>query len=204
MRNGDRFFTDAEIRSLLRAIRAKAIRGRLQDKVDHALVAFAWATGCRAGEIASVSIDPEQPNHIDTESGVVVIRKAKWDSTGTVPLDAGSLRTIRRYIRDMRPLIRNADRLDRLFITRIGSPYTPNGMTKKISMILTRYGFPDKTAHSFRHHFCTDLLRRGAKLHEARSLMRHRDVRSTMVYTHPTVDDLRNAVNRRSRHFEAG
>lgn len=27
--------------------------------------------------------------------------------------------------------------------------------------------------------------------------MRHRDVRSTMVYSHATVDDLRTAVNRR-------
>ena len=70
-------------------------------------------------------------------------------------------------------------------------------MSKKLSMLLTRYGFPTKTAHSLRHHFCTDLFRRGAKLHEAKALMRHRDVRSTMIYSHVTVEDLRSAVNRR-------
>jgi site-specific recombinase XerD len=70
-------------------------------------------------------------------------------------------------------------------------------MSRKLSLLLTRYGFPGKTAHSFRHHFCTDLLRRGGRLHEAKALMRHHDVRSTMVYSHATVDDLRAAVNRR-------
>ena len=58
-------------------------------------------------------------------------------------------------------------------------------------------GSDEKSAHSFRHFFCTDLLRRGVALHEAKALMRHRDVRSTMVYSHATVDDLRAAVNRR-------
>ena len=197
MQHSDRFFTDGEMQSLLRAVRQRASRGTLLDKVDYALVTFAWATGCRASEIASVSLDPKQPNHLDVRAGIVVLADAKWDSRGTIPLDVRSVRVIRRYVREVRLLIRNAATLDRLFITKTGSPYTPNKMSKKLSMLLTRYGFPGKTAHSFRHHFCTDLLRRGARLHEAKALMRHRDVRSTMVYSHATVDDLRAAVNRR-------
>ncbi len=197
MKDERRFFTDGEVRSLLRAVRQRALRGTLVDKVDFALVTFAWATGCRASEIASVSLDPRQPNHLDLRAGVIVLAAAKWDSRGTIPLDARSVRVIRRYVREVRPLLRNAAVLDGLFITKTGSPYTPNKMSKKLSMLLTRFGFPGKTAHSFRHHFCTDLLRRGARLHEAKVLMRHRDVRSTMVYSHATVDDLRAAVNRR-------
>jgi len=33
-------------------------------------------------------------------------------------------------------------------------------------------------------------------------LMRHRDVRSTMRYDHPNLDDLRGAVNRRCEQAE--
>jgi site-specific recombinase XerD len=197
MKNTDRIFTDGEMRSLLRSVRRKAKRGTLLDKVDYALVTFAWATGCRASEIASTSLDPKQRNHLDVQTGVVVLTDAKWDSQGIIPIDARSIRVIRQYVREVRPLIRNASVLDRLFITKTVSPYTPNKTTKKLLMLLTRYGFPGKTAHSFRHHFCTDLFRRGAHLHEAKALMRHRDVRSTMVYSHATVDDLRAAVNRR-------
>ena len=140
---------------------------------------------------------PKQPNRLDVSAGVVVLTDAKWDSGGTIPLDVRTLRVIRRYVREIRPNIRNAEVLDRLFITKTGSPYTPNTMSKKLSLLLTRYGYSGKTAHSFRHYFCTDLLKRGAQLHEVKALMRHRDVRSTMVYSHATTDDLRAAVNRR-------
>lgn len=75
-RNGNRFFTDAEIQSLLRAVSAKARRGTMRDKADQALVLYAWATGCRAGEIASMSIDPSLPNHIDLGAGVVASARA--------------------------------------------------------------------------------------------------------------------------------
>ena len=199
MGKASRFFTNAEMNSLLRAVRAKAAHGRLLDKVDYALIVFSWATGCRAGEIASISIDAGQPNHIDMQAGVVVIDEAKWETKGVIPLDRASLRVLRHYIREVRPRVRFADREDRLFLTQTGRCYTPNGMTKKLSMLLTRYGFRDKTAHSFRHYCCTDLIRRtGGNISLAKMLMRHRDVRSTMRYDHPNLDDLRGAVNRRS------
>ncbi len=193
----DKGFTQTEMRTLLRDVRQRALRGTTQDKTDHALVTFAWATGCRASEIASMSLDLKQPNHIDLPAGIVTIADAKWNSQGMSPLDTRSARVIRRYVNEVRPEIRNAAILDRLFVTKTGSPYNSNKLTKKLSLLLTRYGFPGKTAHAFRHHFCTDLLRRGAQLHEAKALMRHRDVRSTMVYSHSTVEDLRVAVNRR-------
>ena len=194
-----RYFTAAEMKSLLQAVREKATRGGLVDKVDHALIVCAWATGCRAGEIASISIETSQPNHIDTEAGIVVIDEAKWETKGIVPLDRASLRVLRRYIREVRPRVRFADRSDRLFLTKTGSPYSPNTLSKKLSMLLTRHGFPDKTAHSLRHYCCTDIIRRtGGNISLAKMLMRHRDVRSTMRYDHPNLDDLRGAVNRRS------
>lgn len=199
MGKASRYFTDAEMKALLQVVRAKATRGRLVDKVDHALIVCAWATGCRAGEIASISIDTSQPNHIDTEAGVVVIDEAKWDTKGIIPLDRASLRMLRRYIREVRPMVRFADRTDKLFLTKTGSPYSPNTMTKKLSMLLSRYGFPGKTAHSLRHYCCTDIIRRtNGNISLAKMLMRHRDVRSTMRYDHPNLDDLRGAVNRRS------
>ncbi len=193
----DKGFTQTEMRTLLRDVRQRALRGTLLDKVDYALVTFAWATGCRASEIASMSLDLKQPNYIDVGTGIVTITDAKWNSQGMIPLDTRSARVIRRYVNEVRPEIRNAAILDRLFVTKTGPPYNSNKLTKKLSLLLTRYGFPGKTAHAFRHHFCTDLLRRDAQLHEAKALMRHRDVRSTMVYTHSTVEDLRVAVNRR-------
>ncbi len=198
MKNPNRIFTEVEMKQLLRAIRERSRRGTMLDRIDHALITFSWATGCRASEIASMSIDRNQPNHIDLESGIVSISEAKWSTTSHhCPLDTRSLRILRWYVREIRPLIRNSEILDRLFITKTGSVYTPNKMSKKLSMMLSRYGFPTKTAHSLRHFFCTDLFRNGASLPHVKSLMHHRDVRSTMIYSHVTVSELRATVNRR-------
>jgi len=84
---GKRCFTDAEMRALLSAVRRRAARGTLRDRADHALVTFAYATGCRASEIASVRLGPGAANRIDLDAGAVVIGEAKWGTTGTVPLD---------------------------------------------------------------------------------------------------------------------
>ena len=144
-----------------------------------------------------MSLSQTQPNWIDLQSGLITITDAKCQSKGVLPLDPASLRTVRRYVREVRPQIRNASVMHQLFLTKTGSPYNSNKLTKKLRMLLTRYGFEGKSAHSLRHFFCTDLFRRGAHLHEAKALMRHKDVRSTMVYSHATVDDLRAVVNRR-------
>ena len=101
-------------------------------------------------------------------------------------------------MREVRPLIRNADSLDRLFLTRTGGIYSANGMTKKMSMVFARLGFHGKTCHSLRHHMATDMFKRGAALHEVQAVLRHRDVRSTMIYSHTSVADLRAIVNRRA------
>ena len=64
--------------------------------------------------------------------------------------------------------------------------------------------FPDKTAHALKHYCCTDIIRRtGGNISLAKMLMRHRDVRSTVRYDHPNLDDLRGAINRRRRLITA-
>ena len=197
MHSASHFFTETEMKSLLQAAKRRATRGTVVDKADYALVVFAYATGCRVSEIASTSLSRSDPNYIDLISGTVVLTQAKYDSVGSIPIDVVSLRTLKWYVRDVRPRLKNAGNLRYLFLSKLGRPYSANVLTQKLSLLLTRFGYGDKTAHSFRHFFCTDLFRRGAHLHEAKALMRHRDVRSTMVYSHATVDDLRAAVNRR-------
>lgn len=193
-----RFFTEQEMSALVQAARQRAARGTVIDKADFALIVFAYASGCRVSEIATVSLSRSDPNNVDLETGTVTLTQAKYDSAGCVPLDVVSLRTLRWYARDVRPRLRNAAQLPHLFLSKVGRPYSANVLTQKLSLLLDRFGFADKTAHSFRHYYVTDLLRRGVQPHVVQALARHRDARTTLqVYAHATVDDLRSAVNRR-------
>lgn len=191
-------FTEQEMKSLLTAARRRAARGNNVDKADMALLTFAYSSGCRVSEIATTSLSRTDSNYLDLLSGTLTITVAKYGSVGAVPLDVGSLRVLRNYVRDVRPQFRNAVHLHHLFLSKVGRPYTPNVLTQKFSLLLTRFGFPDKTAHALRHYFVTDLLRRGVQPHVVQALARHRDARTTLgIYAHATSDDLRAAVNRR-------
>lgn len=198
MRSTNHCFTELEMTALLQAAKRRARWGRVVDKVDHALIVFAYATGCRVSEIATTSLSRGEPNHVDLDSGTVTITQAKYGSVGTVPIDVASLRTLRWYVRDVRPKLRNALHLHHLFLTKTGRPYSPNVLTQTFSLLLARFGFEDKTAHAFRHFYVTDLLRKGCQPHVVQALVRHRDARTTLgVYAHASADDLRAAIHRR-------
>jgi integrase len=168
------------------------------DKADYALIVFAYASGCRVSEIATTSLSRTEPNHLDLAGGVLTITQAKYNSVGTVPLDVASMRVLRWYVRDVRPRFKNAQHLHHLFVSKVGRPYRPNVLTQKFSLLLSRFGFGNKTAHAFRHYYVTDLLRRGVQPHVVQALARHRDARTALqIYAHPTPDDLRAAVHRR-------
>jgi site-specific recombinase XerD len=149
-------------------------------------------------EIATVSLSRGQPNWIDLNAAMLTIREAKYDGVGSVPIDVASVRVMRWYVRDVRPKLKNAQHLDRLFFSKVGRPYSPNTLTQKFALLLQRFGFAGRTAHALRHYYVSDLLRRGVQPHVVQALARHKDARTTLgVYAHATPDDLKNAVNRR-------
>ena len=198
MMTDNHHFTTQEMQELLRASKRRASRGSIIDKADYALVVFAYATGCRVGEIASTSLDAQAPNYLDLRSSNLRIKQAKYDSQGIVPIDVANIRILRWYLRDVRPKLKNALHLSYLFLSKTGRPYSANVLTQKFSLLLNRFGFAEKTCHSFRHYYVTDLLRKGVQPHVVQSLARHRDARTTLqIYAHPTIEDLKIAVNRR-------
>ena len=191
-------FSQQEMQELLRAAKRRASRGTITDKADYGLVVFAYATGCRVGEIASTGLDAQAPNYLDLRSSTLRIKEAKYNSQGVVPIDVVNIRILRWYVREVRPKLKNALHLSHLFLSKTGRPYSANVLTQKYSLLLDRFGFGDKTCHSFRHYYVTDLLRKGVQPHVVQALARHRDARTTLqIYAHPTADDLRSAVNRR-------
>ena len=61
----------------------------------------------------------------------------------------------------------------------------PSPINKAIANAVRTAGVQKRvSAHTFRHSFATDLLRRGTDIRTIQSLLGHKDVKTTMVYTH--------------------
>ena len=61
----------------------------------------------------------------------------------------------------------------------------PSPINKAIANAVRIAGVQKRvSAHTFRHSFATDLLRRGTDIRTIQSLLGHKDVQTTMIYTH--------------------
>lgn len=60
---------------------------------------------------------------------------------------------------------------------------------------LKRAGLKERSFHSLRHRFISELVRRGAGLEAVRTLAGHSKLDMTQRYAHATADDLRAAID---------
>jgi site-specific recombinase XerD len=79
----------------------------------------------------------------------------------------------------------------------------PDGNTPRRQEVLYRFwkflkqqGIRRWSFHSLRHHFISELIRRGAGLEAVRVLAGHSKLEMTQRYAHATAADLRSAMDR--------
>jgi integrase/recombinase XerC len=156
---------------------------------DRALLETIYSTGARVAEAAALDLAD-----VDLDEGTALLR-GKGRRERVAGLGKPCVAALRRYLGaipratlDSRSAPKHARAL---FRSARGGRLTTRGMALVLAKHLAAAGLPaEVTPHTLRHSFATHLLRAGANLREVQELLGHRNVGSTQIYTHLTLDHL--------------
>ncbi len=174
-----------EIKRLLTGCDRRTPGGRR----DYAMLLLLARLGLRGGEVINLTLDD-----LDWQRGEIIVRgKGSRQDRLPMPRDVGA--AVVDYLRHVRP----ASPTRRVFI-RMQAPWRGFSSSASICCLmrraLKRAGLhpPFTGTHLLRHSLATDLLRRGASLHEIGQLLRHQRLTSTQIYAKVDIKALRGVT----------
>ncbi len=162
---------------------------------DRALFELAYASGLRAEELVSLSIES-----IDFDSETVRV-EGKGGKTRLVPAGEHALRALERYLARARPALETGDAERALFLSKSGRRLGTSDVRRRLRTWARQAASraPALAAthpHALRHSFATHLLEGGADLRVIQELLGHATISTTQVYTRVESARLRSAYAR--------
>lgn len=159
---------------------------------NRCMLALMHRCGLRVAETCGVHL-----RDVDWTAGEIRIRPevAKGGREAVVYLDEQTVALLERWKATRR---RYAGRSPWLFVTLRGGQVSAHYVWEMTSRYARRGGIDRPVwPHMLRHSFATELLREGYDLREVQTLMRHADIRTTVIYTHLQARELAAKVRRR-------
>ena len=164
---------------------------RLRDRFLFALLA---STGMRIGQALGLRHEDvvawERRIVIRAREDAPRRARSKGGAEGAVPVAAELMRLWNDYMHEE---YRDLD-CDFVFVNlwggQVGRPLTYSNVERIVQRTQQKVGF-QFTAHELRHTYATLAYRDGVQLEVIGALLTHRSLSSTLIYTHPTAEDLR-------------
>ena len=157
---------------------------------DKAMLEFAYATGMRVTEIISLNIDD-----VDLKDGYVACQAG--NKKRVIPIGSLSLKALREYVENVRPIIIKDEKDKALFVNINGRRLTRQGFWKIVKYYKEQANITKEiTPHVLRHSFATHLLQNGADLKAIQSMLGHSDISSTQVYMQFQEGSLKNVYKK--------
>lgn len=158
---------------------------------DRAMLDLLYSAGLRVSELISLRIAD-----FDSAEGIVRVI-GKGNKQRLVPVGRQALRSVEKYLSEMRSRLLKARVSPYLFITARGTRMTRQGFWKLLKSHGKSVGvFRDLSPHVLRHTFATHLLEGGADLRSVQTMLGHADIGATQIYTHVMRSRLRQTVDR--------
>ncbi|MDD5706518.1 MAG: tyrosine-type recombinase/integrase [Kiritimatiellae bacterium] len=154
---------------------------------DNAIFEFLYSTGARVAEAAGLT-----RGRLDLLGGVVRLRgKGRKERLGVLGKPAvAALRQALAFADLLWPDTRHEQ--SPVFQNLKGGALTPRSIERQMKRWLAYAGLPARlTPHKLRHTFATHLLDAGADLRSVQELLGHASLSTTQIYTHVTVERLK-------------
>ena len=193
------YLDTTQMGALFTAAETRSEGGKFTDVRNLAMLELFYSAGLRLSELRGINRDS-----LDLLANQVKVR-GKGRKERIVPLGDRATLALRNYESRRDELLRvvgpKGDRTA-FFLSaqgrRISARALQNAMTTLLDLVSESAGL---STHSLRHTFATHMLDAGADLRAVQELLGHVSVQSTQIYTHTSIERLKQAY--RSAHPRA-
>jgi len=163
--------------------------GTFEGLRDLAILELFYGTGIRLSELINLT-----EKNLMLEENLVRIH-GKGNKERIIPLGMAAQKIILQYL-DIRPQYAEKD-VENLFVLKTGKKMYPIAIQRMMKKYLSgTSNISKKSPHIFRHTYATHLLNAGAGIRVVKDLLGHENLSTTQVYTHLSIDHLKNIYNR--------
>jgi integrase len=161
---------------------------RSGELLDHLkpMVLLALNTGMRRGELFSLKW-----SEVDLAAGIVTVRaeSAKSGQTRRIPLNTEAAAALTTWHK------RHTDAGNGFVFPGVDGARLTN-ITKSWAGVVKSAKLVKFNFHDLRHSFASKLVQRGTDLNTVRELLGHSEIKTTLIYSHLSPDNLRAAVEK--------
>ena len=164
---------------------------------DLAMLELFYSSGLRLAELQGLEL-----RTLDLLSDQVKVR-GKGRKERIVPVGSRAVGALRRYLLAREVVARRpgADRAA-VFLNRNGRRLAAGTIQRRMHRLFDAVGADGQRVHSLRHSFATHLMDAGADLRAVQELLGHASLSTTQVYTHTSVERLKQVY--RQAHPRGG
>ncbi|HEU4422840.1 MAG TPA: tyrosine recombinase XerC [Pilimelia sp.] len=154
---------------------------------DRLVLELLYATGIRVGELCGLDL-----GDVDRARRIVRVF-GKGAKERAVPFGLPADEALTDYLRLGRPYLTALASGDALLLGVRGARLQPATVRRLVGRYARAAGLPHTGPHGLRHSAATHLLEGGADLRSVQELLGHASLSSTQIYTHVSVERLRDA-----------
>jgi integrase/recombinase XerD len=185
--------TEGQVRRLVASVDERSILGQR----DRAVLELVYGTGLRMSECVRLDLAD-----VDLGGGSLLVRDGKGRKDRVVPLVGRAREALRAYLATARPELQRWSTERALFLARGSGRLSGCSLRLLVRESGRRAGFA-ASCHVLRHSYATHLLKGGADIRQIQTLLGHRHLTTTALYTRVETSDLA-AMLRRSHPRERG